>query len=240
MVRINKFLANCELGSRRSVEKLITEGKISINDIVCSDLSTKIDPEKDIVKIGHKKVEFKPQKLFIMLNKPRKYIVTKNDEFNRKTVFDLLPDFASNLHAIGRLDYDSEGLLLLTNDGDITNKIIHPSSKIFKTYKVIIKGKITMDNINLLRKGVQIDDFKTQPAKVFLKHSEEEKSELKIEITEGKNRQIRKMIEAIGYEVISLKRIQIGEIKLDKLPIGSWRFLTDREILYLVKQERRK
>ena len=236
MVRINKYLANCELGSRRSVEKLISEGKISINDVICYDLSTKIDPEKDIVKIGHKKIDFKPQKLFIMLHKPRKYIVTKNDEFKRKTIYDLLPEFATNLHPIGRLDYDSEGLLLLTNDGDITNKIIHPSSKIFKTYKVIIKGKITLEKINLLRNGILIDDFKTQPAKVFLKHSTDEKSELKIEITEGKNRQIRKMIEAIGHEVISLKRTQIGELKLDKLPIGSWRFLTDREILYLVKK----
>ena len=247
MVRINKYLATCEIGSRRSVEALIKEGKVSINDIIVHDLSMKIDPNKDIVKVNDKKVNNNPQKLFIMLNKPKGYIVTKNDEFNRKTIYNLLPEFASKLHPIGRLDNDSEGLILLTNDGDITNKIIHPSSQVEKTYKVIIKGNIPMENIQKLRSGIDIDgspnnlnnkrkiNYTTQPAKVFLNNSSDEKSEIRIAIKEGKNRQIRKMFEALGHQITTLKRLQVGQIKLEKLPTGMWRFLKDNEILYLLK-----
>jgi len=248
MVRINKYLATCEIGSRRSVETLIKDGKVSVNNIVVHDLSMKIEPDKDIVKVEGKKVKNNPQKIFILLNKPKGYIVTKKDEFNRKTIYSLLPDFASKLHPIGRLDNESEGLILLTNDGDVTNKIIHPSSQIEKTYKVIIKGNISMENIQKLRNGVEIDGspdnlnkqkrkviYTTQPAKVFLNSSTDEKSEIRIAIKEGKNRQIRKMFEALGHEITTLKRLQVGQIKLEKLPTGMWRFLKDIEILYLVK-----
>ena len=236
MVRINKFLASCNLGSRRKVEELILKKKVTINNILCTALSTQIDPEKDLVLVDGQNVEYSKQKIFIMLNKPKGYVVTKNDEFNRKTVFDLLPEFASALHPIGRLDHDSEGLLLLTNDGDITNKIIHPSSKTEKTYKAIVKGKIDMNKINLLRNGIKIEDYTTQPAKVFLQSSADDKSVLKITITEGKNRQIRKMLDSVGHEVINLKRLQIGHIKLERLSIGNWRFLKDNEILYLLRK----
>ncbi|MCL1826481.1 MAG: rRNA pseudouridine synthase [Candidatus Cloacimonetes bacterium] len=235
MERINKFLASCELGSRRNVEKLVLEGKVTVNGHICTDLATMIDPLNDHVEVNHIVVTQKKQKIFVMLNKPQKYVVTKSDEFQRKTIYDLLPDFAKPLHPIGRLDYDSEGLLLLTNDGNITNKVTHPSFEIEKTYKVIVKGHIGKEDLEKLRTGVQLDDFKTQPAKVFLKKTTVEMSELKITITEGKNRQVRRMFEAIEHEVISLKRIQVGEIKLLKLPIGTWRFLTDKEVLYLVK-----
>lgn len=240
MVRINKFLANCELGSRRKVEELITDGKVSVNDTICKDFSTQIDPENDIVRVNNKIVKYNTQKIFILMHKPRGYMVTTSDEFNRKTVYDLLPDFAAKLHPIGRLDYDSEGLLILTNDGDITNKVIHPAYKMEKTYKVIIKGKIDMDKVIKLRNGIQLDEYKTQPAKIFLKHAGDDKSELKVVIKEGKNRQIRKMFEAVGHEVITIKRLQIGEIKLEKMPPGTWRFLKDNEILYLLKHTKTK
>ena len=260
MVRINKYLAECELGSRRGVETLVKEGKVSVNDKIIQDLSFNIDPNIDTVKVDGKIVKQNTKKVFIMLNKPKGYVVTKKDEFNRKTIYNLLPEFAANLHPIGRLDYDSEGLVLLTNDGDITNKIIHPSSDIEKTYKVIIKGKITMEAIQKLREGVEIEggsrkaefgkfkkntselrtpnsefSYTTQSAKVFLNNTTDENSELKITISEGKNRQIRKMLEAVDHEVITLKRLQIGEIKLEKLPTGMWRFLKDEEILHLLK-----
>jgi 23S rRNA pseudouridine2605 synthase len=235
MVRINKFLASCNLGSRRSVEDIIKSGRVSVNGEVITSLSVSIDPEKDEVKVGHKKVEHETKKIFIMMNKPVGYIVSKKDEFNRKTIYKLLPDFAQNLHPVGRLDYDSEGILLLTNDGELTNKITHPKYQVEKTYKVIVKGKIPKDKIIILRNGVKLDDGITQTAKVFLKSSTDEKSELRIGIKEGKNRQIRRMLEKIGHEVLSLKRLQIGELKLEKLPQGSWRFLKDKEILLLLK-----
>ena len=236
MVRINKFLASCNLGSRRKVEDLIVQGKVCLNNIITTDLSTLIDPEKDVVSVNNQVLTYKDEKLFILLNKPKGYIVTQKDEYNRKTIYDLLPDFARNLHPVGRLDADSEGLLLLTNDGNITNKITHPLYKYEKTYKVIVTGKIKADDILLLRNGVDIGGYTTKTAKVFLNSSSDEKSELKITIKEGKNRQIRKMIAAIGHEVISLKRLQIGEISIGKLPTGNWRFLNDKEILHLLKR----
>ena len=231
-MRINKFLASCALGSRRKVEQLIITGKVRINDAVCTDLATIVDPKVDQIRVGHHIVKPVEKKTIILMNKPRGYVVTRNDEFNRKTVYDLLPDFAKELHTVGRLDYDSEGLLLLTNDGDLTNKITHPSGKIEKIYKVVVKGKINMESVKKLRSG---EGSEFQSAKVFLKNSSEEKSELRMGICEGKNRQIRKMMELVGHEVITLKRLQIGEIKLEKLPVGMWRFLSDREILSLLK-----
>ena len=240
MVRINKFLAGCELGSRRKVEELVLNQKVTVNDILCEDLSFKINPDTDIVKVNRKIVTYNKTKIFIIINKPKGYIVTKKDEFNRKTVYDLLPEFAQALHPIGRLDHDSEGLLIMTNDGDITNRVTHPVYNIEKTYKVTVKGSMDMTKITTLRNGVVIDNYKTKPARVFLNNTTEDKSDLKISIKEGKNRQIRKMIEAVGNSVISLKRIQIGNIALDKLPIGSWRFLKDNEILYLLKQTKIK
>lgn len=240
MVRINKFLSNCNLGSRRKVEELITEKKVYINDILVTELSTQVDPDNDIIKVGRKIVKYENQKIFILMNKPKNYIVSTSDEFKRKTVYDLLPDFAKTLHPIGRLDYESEGLLILTNDGDITNKVLHPSYKIEKTYRVIVKGKLEISHIQQLRKGVKIDGYTTQEAKVFLNYASDEKSELKMIIKEGKNRQIRKMLEVLGFEVTFLKRLQIGEIKLEKLPAGNWRFLKDSEILYLIKHTQRK
>jgi 23S rRNA pseudouridine2605 synthase len=240
MVRINKYLASCELGSRRGVEDLIRQGNVKINGVVCQDLATQVDPDKDSILVNNKPVQHNETMLFILLNKPRGYMVTRNDEFNRKTIYDLLPDFATNLHPIGRLDYDSEGLLILTNDGDVTNKLSHPSFKVEKTYKVIVKGKLDKEKLAVLRNGIEIDEYKTQPAKVFLKKTSNEQSELRITISEGKNRQIRKMLEAVGHEVSSLKRLQIGEIKLEKMPTGTWRFLKDSELLYLLKKIRKE
>jgi 23S rRNA pseudouridine2605 synthase len=239
MIRINKYLASCELGSRRKVEEIVLSGKVTINGVICKDLATMVNPTVDLVQVNNKAVQPTTQKIFIMINKPRGYVVTKSDEFKRKTVYDLLPDFAGVLHPVGRLDFDSEGLLIMTNDGNITNKITHPAYKIEKTYKVIVKGRILNESIQTLREGVNLqgEKQKTQPAKVFLKSASDIKSEIRICINEGKNRQIRRMMEAVGHEVVSLKRLQIGEIKLEKLPVGMWRFLSDKEILSLIRKK---
>jgi len=230
MVRINKFLAECNLGSRRSVEKLIEERRVSVNDNICCDLSTSIDPDNDTVKLDNKIITSKKEYVYIILNKPPKYIVTKKDEFNRKTVYDLLPVFKSNIVPVGRLDYETEGLLILTDDGEFANKITHPKSKIEKVYKVTINGYLSNDDLIRLQKGVEIDRKLTLPAKVFLKDRTANNTVIRMTISEGRNRQVRRMIEAVGLSVLKLKRLQVGNIKLGKLPVGMWRELTQREI----------
>ncbi len=234
MVRINKYLAQCNLGSRRSVEKLILDGKIQVNDKVDINLSLQIDPKIDVITYEGKKIIPKKENIYLMLNKPKKYLVTKKDDFDRRIIFDLLPDFGTNLFYIGRLDYMSEGLLLLTNDGDFAEKIIHPKYKLQKMYKVKIKGKITDENIEKLRKGIVLNGKKTKPAIVFVNSVKNSTTTLKITIFEGRKRQIRYMLKSVGSEVMELKRLQIGNVKLNKLPLGMWRMLKPSEVMSLL------
>jgi len=238
-VRINKFLAECQLGSRRKVEEFILNGDIKINGDICTDLGKQINPEEDIVLYKNKRVKPDNEKIFILLNKPPNYIVTKKDEFDRKTIYKLLPEFALKLDPVGRLDYASEGLLLLTNDGDLAYKITHPKYMMQKTYFVHVNAMLTHDEVQKLRDGIIIDGKITLPAQVFMKKVGDKYCELKMTISEGRNRQIRRMIEALGHEVTKLKRVQIGDITLDNIPTGMWRYLTPAEILYLVKKTSR-
>jgi len=234
MVRINKFLAKCNLGSRRSVEKLILEGKIFVNGKVETNLSIQIDPEMDVIKYENKEVTPRKENIYLMLNKPKKYLVSTKDDFDRRLIYDLLPDFGANLFYIGRLDYMSEGLLLLTNDGDFAEKIIHPKYKLQKLYKVKIKGKISDDSIEKLRKGIALNGKKTKPAIVYVNSVKNNTTTLKITIFEGRKRQIRYMLKSVGSEVLELKRLQIGNVKLSKLPLGMWRMLKPSEVTSLL------
>ena len=234
MVRINKFLAKCNLGSRRSVEKLILEGKIFVNGKVETNLSIQIDPEMDVIKYENKEVTPRKENIYLMLNKPKKYLVSTKDDFDRRLIYDLLPDFGANLFYIGRLDYMSEGLLLLTNDGDFAEKIIHPKYKLQKLYKVKIKGKISDDSIEKLRKGIALNGKKTKPAIVYVNSVKNNTTTLKITIFEGRKRQIRYMLKSVGSEVLELKRLQIGNVKLNKLPLGMWRMLKPSEVTSLL------
>ncbi|MCK5050415.1 MAG: rRNA pseudouridine synthase [Candidatus Cloacimonetes bacterium] len=234
MVRINKFLAQCNLGSRRSVEKLILDGKILVNGKVEMNLSMQIDPNTDVIKYEGKEIIPPKENIYLMLNKPKKYLVSKKDDFDRRLIYDLLPDFGTNLFYIGRLDYMSEGLLLLTNDGGFAEKIIHPKYKLQKLYKVKIKGKISDDNIEKLRKGIMLNGKITKPAIVFVNSVKNNTTTLKITIFEGRKRQIRYMLKSVGSEVLELKRLQIGNVKLNKLPLGMWRMLKPSEIISLL------
>ncbi len=229
-MRLNKFLAACNLGSRRSVEKLIYEGKIKVNGKICKEPGKQIDINKDEVFFNNEKLQLPNKNIYIMLNKPVHYLVTTKDSFGRKTVYDLLPDFGLHLFPIGRLDYNSEGLLLFTTDGEFANNIIHPRYKLEKSYKVKVKGYINESQLKMLRNGVKIDGKMTLPAKVFVKKRTKEETILRMIITEGRKRQIRKMIKTVGSEVLSLKRLQIGDVKLGKLPNGMWRFLLPSEV----------
>jgi 23S rRNA pseudouridine2605 synthase len=229
-MRINKYLAMCNLGSRRDVEDLIIKGKITVNEKVCRELATDIAAGFDVVTYEGQIIKPVKEKIYIALNKPKGYIVTKRDEYNRKTVFDLLPKFEADLFAVGRLDKNSEGLLLLTNDGDFANTLMHPRYKFSKIYKVEVQGKIKPFDLHQLQEGMFIDGEKTLSARVFIKKSDIDSTILRFTIYQGKNRQIRKMLETLEYKVISLKRLQIGGIKLGELPLGAYRPLKPREV----------
>lgn len=232
-VRLNKFLADSGLCSRRHADELIMEGKISVNGAVCTELSLRIDPGKDSVFADGKKIIANTQYLYIMLNKPRGYPVTKSDEYQRKTVYSLLPKELHICKYAGRLDLDSEGLLLMTNDGDMIQALSHPSMKIEKVYRVDINQKLFRNQLEQLRSGVEIEGKKTLPAGVFVKKAEDGKNTLKIVITEGRKRQIRMMLEAVGARVNNLKRLQYGPLKLGFLSPGEWRPLNKHEIIAL-------
>ena len=235
MVRINKYLAKCNLGSRRKVEEFILAGRVHVNGKKVTELAFQIDQETDKVKFDNKLLELPQETIYIMLNKPVNYLVTAKDDFDRKTVFDILPDFKTHLFSIGRLDYMSDGLLLLTNDGDFADKIIHPRNKLPKVYKVTIKGKLDKSALDKLRSGVVIDGKKTNSAIVHVNSNAENKSILKMTIFEGRKRQIRYMIKAVGSEVMQLRRLQIGDVKLGNLPIGMWRVLKPKEVESLLR-----
>jgi len=235
MIRINKFLARCNLGSRRQVEDFIRDGKVIVNGEVTTDLSTMIDPENDKVSYNGKQLNVIADKIYVMMNKPKNYLVSSRDDFGRKLVYELLPDFGVHLFAIGRLDYNSEGLLLFTSDGDFANRIMHPRFKLPKVYRVTVKGQLQKDQIERLRKGVKIKSGKTLPAQVHVKQRGENTMQLKITIYEGQKRQIRYMVKAVGSEVIDLKRLQIGCVNLGKLPPGMWRLMKPSEVTGLQK-----
>lgn len=239
-IRLNKFLAEAGLGSRRKVEELIITGKISVNGEIVTDLSTQVNPNKDKVIALGKPVSIESKKVYLLLNKPKSYVVTKQDEFDRKTIYKLLPDFAANCVSAGRLDMDTEGLLLITNDGDLVQALTHPTKNVEKVYRVEVDLPLSKRQLDDLRHGVIIEGYRTKSAGVFVKSNKSGDVVLKMVISEGKKRQIRLMLESIGRKVINLKRIQIGEIELGKLPVGMWRLCSHSEVNYLMKIKQKR
>ena len=230
-IRINKFLAELGVGSRRAIDKMIEEKRIKVNGIL-AESGIKVD-KSDKIFVNGKLLEFeKKKKVYFMLNKPKRVLSTAKDERGRKTVVDLI-DTKERIFPIGRLDYDTEGLLLLTNDGEIFNKVIHPRTEVYKTYLVEARGNINMTTLNKLKRGVMLDDKMTLPAKAKILLADERHTELHFAIKEGRNRQVRRMFELVGHPVINLKRIMLGELNLDGLEVGEYRPLTKKEINYL-------
>ena len=232
LVRLQKYIAGSGITSRRKAEELILNGLVKVNGITVTELGTKIDPDKDVVTVDNKIISEVREHIYIKLYKPEGYVTTVKDQFNRKTVLDLI-DIKDRIYPIGRLDYSTSGLLLLTNDGDLANKLIHPRYHIFKTYIAETEGRISDESIKNLKTGVMIDSGKTAPAKVKLLKYMNNKSLVQISIYEGKNRQVRKMLESVGHSVRSLKRVSFGEINLDDLTVGSWKYLSREEIVFL-------
>lgn len=234
--RLQKYLANSGVASRRKCEELILQGKVEVNGKVVTELGTKINPEEDIVKFNGKEVKQAKKMVYILLNKPIGYVTTADDQFGRDTVLDLVK-VRERIVPVGRLDMYTSGALILTNDGDFVYKVTHPKHEIEKTYTVTIVGIINNDSVEKLRKGVQIEDYITRPAKVKILKTDTEKNRSRLEITihEGKNRQVRKMCEAIGHKVIALHRSKIAGIGVKDIELGKWRYLTKKEIEKILK-----
>ncbi len=230
MIRLQKYLASCGVSSRRAAEKMITEGRIAVNGTVVTELGTQVDEQKDVVLVDGVPVTLEMEKHYLAYNKPVGEITTVSDPEGRPTVMDRFRNYPVRLFPVGRLDYDSEGLLLLTNDGDLMNRLLHPSFEIRKSYLTRVSNFVTDEEIRLLRKGVMIDGRMTSPAEVRLIRHDTFSSELLITIHEGRNRQVRKMIAAIGHQVVCLKRVRFGPVQLGSLPSGMWRRLTEEEI----------
>ena len=231
--RLQKYLANSGIASRRKAEEYILQGKVKVNGKVVTELGTKIIPEKDIIEFEGKKVNNDIKKVYVLLNKPIDYVTTVTDQFDRKTVIDIVNNAGKNLIPVGRLDMYTSGALILTNDGDFIFHVTHPKHEVEKTYTVTLRGKVTKEDVENLKQGVIIDEeYKTKPAKVRIMKIDGEKniSRLEIIIHEGKNRQVRKMCEAIGKKVIALHRSKIGNIGVKDLKIGEWRYLTKKEV----------
>lgn len=237
-IRLQKFLAEAGIASRRKAEEYIMQGRVKVNNKVVSELGTKIIPDKDIILFDDNEVKNKTKNVYILLNKPIGYVTTAKDQFNRDTVLDLVK-VKERLVPVGRLDMYTSGALLLSNDGDFVYKITHPKHEIDKTYTVTLIGIATNEEVESLRQGVKIDDYVTKPAKVKILKTDVEKNISRLEITihEGKNRQVRKMCEAIGKKVKALHRSKIGNISVKDLKIGQWKYLNEKEVDYLLNNK---
>lgn len=234
-------MAEQGVASRRKSEDLIRAGKVKVNGHV-AEIGMKINPHKDLVTVGKQKLtNVKNRKMvYVMLNKPRGYVTTVSDELGRKTVMDLLPDFGCRIYPVGRLDKDSEGLLLLTNDGSFTNCMTHPSHEYAKVYRVTVRPAVNDDILFNLRNGIEIDGRMTAPCEVTVLTEEENRVVLEFILHEGRNRQIRKMCESQGLEVARLKRISIGPVKLGMLKQGDYRELSEQDVKKLLRSAGQK
>lgn len=230
-VRLQKYLAECGISSRRKCEEYIEQGKVEVNGKIVTELGTKINPQKDEVKFEGKEVKGNNKFVYILLNKPIGYVTTTEEQFGRDKVLDLVK-VKERVVPVGRLDMYTSGALILTNDGDFVYKVTHPKHEITKTYTVTIKGIIKSEEVEQLRKGVNIEGYITKPAKVKILKTDVEKdiSRLEIIIHEGKNRQVRKMCEAISKKVIALHRSKIGNISVKEIELGKWRYLRKEEV----------
>ena len=228
-IRLQKHLAECGIASRRKAEELIAAGKVKINGHI-AEIGAKVDPKRDKVPVRGKAVVPVNEKVYIMLNKPRGFVTTMSDELGRKTVSDLVADAQARIFPVGRLDRDSEGLLIMTNDGDFANKLTHPSSHVNKTYRVTVKGVAEEEQILQMKEGIVLDGRKTLPCDCFVAERKPDRTVLIFVLNEGRNRQIRRMCEEVGLEVLRLKRTEIAGVKLGMLPQGKWRPLNEMEM----------
>lgn len=233
LVRLQKYLADAGIASRRKAEELILNGQVKVNGVTVTELGTKIDDQKDEVLFNGKKVESNEKLVYIMLHKPEGYVTTVKDQFDRPTVMDLIKGVKERVVPVGRLDYDTSGLLLLTNDGELTYKLTHPKHIVEKTYIAKLFGRPDTNAFNKFKWGMELEGRRTAPAKLEIVEDLGKYCMCKIVITEGRNRQVRKMCDLVKHPVATLKRVGTGELELGNLPKGKYRYLTEKEIRYL-------
>ena len=229
-IRLQKYLAECGLASRRKAELLISEGSVSVDGTIITEMGYKLDPELQEVRYRGELVRRKKKHTYILLNKPRGYVTTMSDPQGRPIVTSLIKDLNVRVFPVGRLDIDTEGALILTDDGELAHKILHPSHESNKTYEVLVKGLVSRGKIKKLERGIEIDGRSTWPAKISKAVKQGPASRLVITIHEGRKRQVRKMFEAVGHPVVNLKRIAYGQLRLGSLPSGSYRYLSREEL----------
>lgn len=227
-MRLQKYLASCGVASRRAAEKLIADGRVSVDGQTITEMGRQVEIGQDI-RVDGKLVMPEPEKRYILYHKPAGEVSTASDPEGRATVLDKFRDFPVRLYPVGRLDYDSEGLLLLTNDGELTERMLHPSMEVEKTYLARVSNELTPDEARRLESGVMVDGRKTARAKVKILGVKGLYTDMLITIHEGRNRQVRKMVEQVGHQVVLLRRIRFGPLKLGDLPRGMWRELTEEE-----------
>ncbi len=233
LIRLQKFMASAGVASRRKAEEIILSGRVTVNSQPVTELGFKIDEKKDVVALDGKVLGQINNYTYVMLHKPRGYITTVKDQFDRPTVMDFLKGIKSRLVPVGRLDYDTSGLLLLTDDGELTYKLTHPKHQIPKVYDAWLAGIPNNESLEKFRQGVLIEGYRTAPAKIQVLVKDKAKVQARITITEGKNRQVRKMCQAIKHPVMNLKRVAVGKLELGDLKPGKYRLLTQSEINYL-------
>jgi len=234
-IRLQKFIADVGLMSRRAAEEEIKNGNMAVNGHVATP-GTKIDPRTDVVTYNGKRIRYEAKKYtYILMNKPRGYLSSTSDDRGRKCVTDLLDGVKARVYPVGRLDLISEGILILTDDGELKNRLTHPSHSIAKVYRVKVEGKVSEEQYEILTSPLVIDGYTIKPVTVSIAGEDESGTVMKMTLFEGRNRQIRKMCEQAGLTVKRLSRISIGNIKLDGMPVGKWRYLDDKEVEYLYK-----
>ena len=239
-IRLQKYMADAGIMSRRAAEQEIINGNVSVNGHV-AELGAKIDPRNDVISYRGKRIRYeKKEYTYIMINKPRGYLSTTTDDRGRKCVTDLLDGVSARVYPVGRLDLVSEGILLLTDDGELKNRLTHPKHSIGKVYRVKVAGKVSDEQMEVLTSELVIDGYKIQPVQVNITGEDDGGTVLKMTLFEGRNRQIRKMCEAAGLTVKRLSRVSIGNLKLDGLPVGKWRYLEKHEVDYLYKATKEK
>ena len=240
LVRLQKFISDSGLMSRRAAEEEIKNGNVTVNGHI-AELVTKINPYSDIVVYKNKRIAYKKREYtYIMINKPRGYLSSTSDDRGRKCVTQLLDNVDARVYPVGRLDLISEGMLLLTDDGELKNRLTHPSRSLPKVYRVKVNAQVTQDQLEKLSSPMIIDDYEIKPVQVTVGEIDESGTVLKMTLVEGRNRQIRKMCEQVGLTVKRLSRVSIGTLKLNSLPVGKWRYLSPEEVDYLYKATKSK
>ncbi len=240
IVRINKYLSLCGVTSRRGADNLISEKRVTINDITVEQLGQSVDMENDIVKVDGTIVEVVEQKVYVLFNKPQNVMTTLHDPFRRKTVLDFLKDLPVRVYPVGRLDYDTEGVLLLTNDGDMAYQLTHPKFQIEKIYDVKVAGHFTTAGSQAIAKGITLEDGAVGKGKVEILKRVKNTTHIRIVLTEGRKREVKQLCKAVGHKVVSLRRIEFGGITTHGLKLGKWRYLKFIEIEQLKKKIEQK